>query len=109
MENWREIGQHAVAIWTLLVIFISIMPSMLKHTRRLFISMGKRNADFYEGHAYVNIFAEALRLFRVPEAIIKVRIGGRYGLPHFLATLPPFSIVFGVIMLGMYISSRKRR
>ena len=90
--------------WAVFIAFFSLMPGMYTHTKRLFVSLSEGLPDFYEGHAYVNVFAELLRLFGVPEAIIKARFMDRFGLPHFMALLPPYSIVFGVLILGMRLS-----
>jgi len=109
MENWIAIAKNSTAIWTAFIILMAILPGMWDHTTRLFSSMKERSEDFYEGHSYVNIFAELLRLLKVPESIIKARLGGKVGLPHFMAVLPPFSLLFGVLMLGMNISARNKK
>jgi len=93
--------------WAVFIAFFSLMPGMYVHTKRLFVSLSEGLPDFYEGHAYVNIFAELLRWFGLPEKIVKARIKGVFGLPHFLSLLPPFSIIFGVLILGMRMARRK--
>lgn len=82
---------------------------MNAHWARFVIALEEQNADLYEGHAWVNLFAEGLRCLRVPEKIIKWRIPGTtVGLPHALSILPPWGIVYAII-LGAWIKNKLKR
>ena len=82
---------------------------MKPHWVRFTISLEERNRDLAEGHSWVNLFAEGLRCLRVPERIIKARIPIlNVGLPHFLSILPPWGVMYAII-LGAYISLRTKK
>jgi len=83
------------------------MNCIAPHWIRFRHAMSMKNADYYEGHAWVNVFAEALRCLGVPEGIIKARIGGRIGLPHVLSALPPWGLVY-LSILKHYLRARRR-
>ncbi len=85
------------------------MKCLKPHWKRFTESLDQRNQDFYEGHSWVNLFAEALRCLKVPERIIKFRLPLiNIGLPHVLSIVPPFFVVY-VWILGAWITANTRR
>jgi len=65
-----------------------------------------KKGDLWKGHAWVNLFAEGMRCAGVSERIIKARIGGVYGLPHFFATLAGAAILWSGWRALVYIIER---
>ncbi len=84
------------------------MHCMTPHWRRFRYAMRDRSPDYYEGHAWVNLFAEGMRCLGLPESLIKARIGGRIGLPHVLSALPPWGLIY-LSILKHYLRARWRR
>ena len=74
-----------------------------EHIGRFIRAARKLNRDFFEGHAWVNIFAEWLRCRGVPERIIKARIGP-IGPPHVIAIMMAVAISYGIkYLIGKFL------
>jgi len=70
------------------------MGCMKPHIARFFRAAREQGRDFWEGHAWVNLYAEGLRCLGVAERIVKARIAGRVGLPHILAGWPLYLLAW---------------
>jgi len=71
---------------------------MKPHIKRFTDAAKTMSRDFWQGHAYVNLFAEYMRCRGVPDRIIKARFGP-FGPQHIIAILAPIIIVYGIKQL----------